>query len=84
MTELGEEVEAQTALDTSGTSTPLSGVALGDECLNEFAQLSLLVEAHLAMLASVDDASDVRNGYTRLRNVSCCTLRSETVDRKIG
>ena len=69
MPDLSEEVEAQTALHATCTTTPLRRVALGDECFDQTADLPFLVKAHLAVLASVDDASDVRDSDASLCNI---------------
>ena len=83
--ELGKEVEAEAALDTAGATAALRGVALGDEGFDEAADLALLVESgrgvsagrglrggdrpHLAMLAGVDNTSDIRDSDTSLSDV---------------
>jgi len=70
VTQFGEEVETEAILNTTGTSSPLGGVAPGDMGLDQPAHLSLLVKPHLAMFARVDDAGDVWNGDSSLRDVS--------------
>lgn len=71
--DLGKEVETQAALHTTCTTSPLSGITLRNERLNETADLPLLIEPHLAVLPSVDDAGDVWNGDTSLGNVGRCS-----------
>ena len=67
--EFCEEVETKAILNTTGTSSPLSSIALGNICLDQAAHLSLLIEPHLAMLARIDDAGNVWNGDSSFRNV---------------
>ena len=72
MPDLGEQVEAKTALHTARSATSLSSIALCDEGLDQTTDLTLLIETHLTMLASIDDTGYVRNGDTSLGNVRCC------------
>lgn len=69
MPHFGEEMEADAALYTACTPPPLGSIALCNERFNKATNLSFLVKTHLAMLACVDDASDIRDGDTGLRNV---------------
>ena len=69
VTQFCEEVKAKTILDTTSTPPPLSGVALGNVCLDQAARLSLLVEPHLAMFSRVNDAGDIRDGDSGFRDV---------------
>jgi hypothetical protein len=45
VTNFSEQVEAQSTLYSSSTSTPLSSIAFGNECFHKAADLSLLVES---------------------------------------
>ena len=72
MPDLGEQVEAQTTLDTTRTTASLGSIALCDEGLDETTDLTFLVKAHLTMLASVNDTSDVGDGNTGFRDVRGC------------
>ena len=76
MTQLGEEVETKAILNTAGASSPLGRVALGDISLDQSAHLPLLVESHLTMLARINDAGDVWNSDSSLRNVRRFRQRS--------
>lgn len=69
MPHFSEEMEANTALYTACTTPPLGSITLCNERFNKATDLSFLVKTHLAMLACVDDASDIRDGDTSLRNV---------------
>lgn len=66
---LGEQVEAETALYTACTPASLSCITLRNERLDEAADLPFLIEPHLTVLSGVDDAGDVWNSDTSLRNV---------------
>ena len=76
MTQFGEEVETKAILNTTGTPSPLGRVALGDIGLDQSADLSLLIEPHLAMLARINDTGDIRNSDSGLRNVRRFRQRS--------
>ena len=76
MAQFGEEVKTKAILNTAGAPSPLGSVALGDVGLDQSAQLPLLIEPHLAMFARINDAGDVRNGDSSLRNVSRFCQRS--------
>lgn len=65
----GEQVECQALLHTTGSSATLLSVAASDVGLHQSRYLSLLIVAHLTMLATVDNTSDVGNGDSRLGNV---------------
>ena len=71
MAKFGEEVETKAILNTTGTSSPLGSIALSNVRLNQAAHLPLLIEPHLTMFARIDDASDVWNGDSGFRNISC-------------
>lgn len=85
MTDFGEEVEAETRLDTSSASSPLSSIAFGYKGVDQSANLTSLVEArnasrlqherakacvpHLFLPAGVDNTGDVRNSDTCLGDI---------------
>ena len=69
VTQFGEEVETKAILNTTGTSSPLGSVALGDIGLDQSTHLSLLIEPHLAMFTGINDTGDVWNCDSSLRNV---------------
>jgi hypothetical protein len=70
VTKFGEEVETKSILNTTGTSSPLGSVALGNVCLNQAAHLSLLIEPHLAMFSRINDAGNIGDGDSSFRDVS--------------
>jgi len=49
MTQFSKEMETKAILDTTGTPSPLSSVALGNIGLDQAAHLPLLIEPHLPM-----------------------------------
>jgi len=69
VTEFSKEMETKAILNTTGTTSSLSSVALGNICLDQAAHLSLLIELHLAMFSRINDTGDVRNGDSGFRNV---------------
>ena len=69
MSSLCEEVEAQPALHATSPTAPLGSITPRYEGLYEPADLSLLVETHLTMLAGIDNACDIGNRNTSLSDV---------------
>jgi hypothetical protein len=70
VSQFGEEVETQAILNTTGTSSPLGSVALGNVGLDQATHLPLLIEPHLAVFSGVNNTGDIWNSDSSLRNVS--------------
>ena len=86
MTNPSEEVETKAVLDSAGSTSPLDRIALGNIGLYKATKLSFLVEPavrgerlcthvvevlpHFFVFSRVDHASDIRNGDSRLSDVS--------------
>lgn len=70
MTVTSEEMECNTFADTTSATTTLCGIRLSNESLDQATDLAFLVEAHLTMLAGIDDSSDIGNRDTSFGNVA--------------
>jgi len=84
MTSFGEEVECQSLLDSTCTTTPLFCIVLSDIRLDQAGDLPPLVVSdvsgasnsyvpHFTMFTRINHARHVRNGDTSLGNV--CSFR---------